>query len=324
MIPISVIVPMFNAEKYIGNCIDSLLRQSIEKEIILIDDGSDDQTYKIAEKYRRDNDCISLIHQENAGQSSARNAGLRMAKGEYIFFCDADDEIESESLPELYRLCAENDLDILKTGWRTRTQTGDAINCPSEKDIPENMVLSSREYFERSIASWHNVVPWNGFFRRDFLLKNELFFPEGIQFEDNTFHLKALLTDENARVMQSYSTFYIVNVRENSTTTTKPKPKKVYDQLENIRLMNEFADNCLPDVILRNKAKIAISSLVFTMTSYYYRMDREYRPELSKAIPREVLAEAIAHPQTRFQQAKLFLFAYLRPLLDIYEFFHMR
>ena len=100
--------------------------------------------------------------------------------------------------------------------------------------------------------------------------------------------------------------------------------EKVYDQLENIRLMNEFADNCLPDMVLRNKAKIAISSLAFTMTSYYYRMDREYRPGLSKAIPREVLAEAIAHPQTRFQQAKLFFFAYLRPLLDIYEFFHMR
>lgn len=324
MIPISIIVPMYNVEEYIDECIQSLLAQSIEKEIILIDDGSTDCTYRIAKSYADNNNCIQLLRQENSGQSVARNKGVSIAHGEYILFCDSDDCIDAECLPKLYQICKENNLDILKAGWKTKSKTGVAVNLPDRGTIRVNTVMSAREYFKESIYNWYNVVPVNGLFKTEFLKKHKIIFPEGIQFEDNMFHLVVSLIDLNARIMQIKFAFYTVHIREESTTTSKPKPKKVYDQLENIKLMNIFIDNCIKENEIKELAKVAVSSLVFTMTSYYYRVDKQYREELSESIPMEVLKEAIMHPQTKFQKYKLIAFAYCRPLLDCYEYFHMR
>lgn len=324
MIPISIIVPMYNVEKYIDECIQSLLNQSIEKEIILVDDGSTDRTYEIAKFYAESNSCIQLFHQKNAGQSSARNRGIAAAHGEYILFCDSDDCIDAECLPKLYRICKDNNLDILKAGWKTQSGTDISINLPPEGRIRLNTVMTANEYFKESIYNWYNVVPVDGLFRLDFLRKHGIVFPEGIQFEDNLYHLMVSLIDLNARIMQIDYAFYTVHISEGSTTTSKPKPKKVYDQLENIRLMNNFIINHVDEPEIKELAKVAVSSLVFTMTSYYYRVDKQYRKELSKAIPLVILKDAIAHPQTRFQKYKLIAFTYCRPLLDCYEYFHMR
>lgn len=324
MIPISIVVPMYNVEKYIDECIQSLLRQSIEKEIVLIDDGSTDSTYEIARKYAESNSCIMLLHQKNAGQSSARNKGVAVARGEYIFFCDSDDCVDEECLPEMYQLCKKHELDILKAGWKTKTASETIINLPPENTIRLNTVMTTKEYFKESIYSWYNVVPFDGLFRREFLKNNEINFPEGIQFEDNLYHLMTCVSDLNARIMQINYAFYTMHISEGSTTTAKPNPKKIYDQLENVRLMNEFIECKVVDEEIKELAKVAVSSLVFTITSYYYRMNKQYRKELRRVIPRKVLRDAIDYPQSIFQKYKLIAFAYCRPLLDFYEYFHMR
>lgn len=324
MIPISIIVPMYNVEAYIEECLESLLKQSIDKEIILIDDGSTDHTYEIAQKYQEKNSCITLIHQENSGQSIARNRGVSIAQGEYIFFCDSDDCIDEESLPKLYDLCKKNRLDILMTGWKTQKGSTMEINLPPLDSIPFYVSMTAGEYYKKSIYSWYNVVPGNGLYRLEFLKKIKLTFPEGIQFEDNTYHLKLLLSDLNAIVMQADSTFYTYHISEQSTTTSKPGPKKIYDQMENIKLMNEFINCNVVDLEHKSLAKVAVSSLVFTMTSYYYRVDKKYRKELSRTISPQVLKEAIKYPQTKFQKCKLIAFTYFRPFLNCYEYFHMR
>ena len=324
MIPISIIVPMYNVEKYIDECLQSLLAQSIEKEIILIDDGSTDHTYEIAKSYADNNKCIYLLQQKNSGQSVARNRGVSVAHGEYILFCDSDDCIDTECLPKLYQICKENNLDILKAGWKTKSKSGIAINLPERGVIRLNTVMSAKEYFKESIYNWYNVVPFDGLFKLEFLRKHKIVFPEGIQFEDNLYHLMASLIDLNARVMQIDFAFYTVHISDGSTTTSKPNPKKVYDQLENVRRMNEFIDKYIVDNEIKELAKVAVSSLVFTMTSYYYRVDKQYRKEISKSIPLEVLKDAIAHPQTKFQKYKLIAFTYCRPMLNCYEYFRMR
>ena len=324
MIPISIIVPMYNVEKYIDECIQSLLKQNIEKEIILIDDGSTDSTYKIAKSYAESNECIQLVHQKNSGQSVARNRGVSMAHGQYILFCDSDDCIDVECLPRLYQVCKDNNLDILKAGWKTKSKMEVTINLPPQGSIQLNTVMTAREYFKESIYKWYNVVPVDGLFKLEFLKKHDITFPEGIQFEDNLYHLMVSLIDLDARVMQVNDAFYTVHISEGSTTTSKPKPKKVYDQLENIRLMNKFIDDHIEENEIKELARVAVSSLTFTMTSYYYRVEKQYRKELGKAIPLEVLKDAIAYPQAKFQKYKLMAFTYCRPLLDCYEYFHIK
>lgn len=319
---ISIIVPMYNVEKYISKCIKSLLNQNIEKELILIDDGSTDNTYKIAREYENKYPFIKLIHQENKGQSIARNIGINESRGDYIFFCDADDYVDDDSLIDLYELCKKNDLDILKTGWKTINNTQILCNIPNDK-ITLNKVITTKEYFKESIFNWYNVVPINGFFKKTFILENNILFPENIQFEDNTFHLMVLLKNINARIMQIDSLFYNVQLNENSTTKSKPQPKIIFDQLENARLMNQFINAEIKDDELKEVAKASVSSLVFTMTGYFYRLEKKYRNDIYNAIPKDLLNESIRHPQTRFQQLKLIAFTYFRPLMDLYERVHI-
>ena len=99
---ISVIVPIYNTEKYLAKCLDSLINQTFQSlEIILIDDGSIDNSGKICDEYALNDDRIKVIHKENGGVSSARNAGLDLATGSYIAFVDPDDYID----PDMYATC---------------------------------------------------------------------------------------------------------------------------------------------------------------------------------------------------------------------------
>lgn len=314
---------MYNAEKHIDNCLESLISQNIEKEIILIDDGSNDRTYIIAEEYEKKYRYIKLLHQENKGQSSARNRGVSIAKGEYIFFCDSDDYIEENSLSILYDYCKKYNLDILKTGWKTKKEDKIITNLPKENSLIMNNVMSAKDFFKKTIFNWYNVVPWNGMFKLSFLEKNKIIFPEGIQFEDNLYHLKVSTIDLNARIMLLNNTFYIANINENSTTTSFVNPKKIYDQLENIRLMNAYIET-IADIEIKELARVAVSSLTFTMTSYYYRLNRYDKKEVNKKISKKILKSAIKYPQNKFQKYKIWCFTYCRAGLNIYEYFHMR
>ena len=123
---LSVIIPCYNAEKYLGECLDSLLAQDVKDfEIILIDDGSRDGTAQLARRYAQQDERIRLIGQENAGVSAARNAGLRIARGEWVLFVDADDVLPQSALGKLLS-CAKADVDLVVSTHETFTESGRA------------------------------------------------------------------------------------------------------------------------------------------------------------------------------------------------------
>lgn len=114
---VSVIVPIYNVESFISETIESVLNQNFKEfEVILIDDGSSDDSYAICEKYASLNNSIKLFKQENLGVSIARNNGLKQAKGEYVFFMDSDDTIDSEFLKSSYEIAKKENLDIVVVG----------------------------------------------------------------------------------------------------------------------------------------------------------------------------------------------------------------
>lgn len=116
----SVIIPVYNVEKYIEKCVESILGQSFEDlELILVNDGSTDESGKICDKYARKDKRIKVLHQVNAGHTAARNAGLRVAKGQYIGFVDSDDWVDKEWLEDCYTSCEENGYpDVILFGFR--------------------------------------------------------------------------------------------------------------------------------------------------------------------------------------------------------------
>lgn len=112
---LSIIIPVYNAEKYIENILRKLEEQKKEQvEIILIDDGSRDKSLEICQKFSAENDSFRVFHQENKGASVARNQGIRMAEGEYVVFVDSDDDISSTFVSTLCTLCKENASDIIQ------------------------------------------------------------------------------------------------------------------------------------------------------------------------------------------------------------------
>ena len=178
---ISVIVPVYNTEQYLNECIDSILKQSFRDfELILVDDGSTDQSGMICDAYGKNDPRVVVIHQKNAGAASARNRGLDAARGDYIAFIDSDDAINSSYLQKLYHAIMTNQADISICQWNKSYNN----LYEDEKANGVDKVMSGREI---SIARFDqtgevSVAPWSKLISR-ILLKN-LRFPEGKYCED--------------------------------------------------------------------------------------------------------------------------------------------
>ena len=111
---VSIIIPVYNVENYLAECVDSILGQTFQDiEILLVDDGSSDASGQMADDYAARDKRVKVIHKENGGQSSARNAGMQIARGKYLYFCDADDYISRDAIEILYQIATKNDLDMV-------------------------------------------------------------------------------------------------------------------------------------------------------------------------------------------------------------------
>ena len=147
---ISVVVPIYNVEQYLERCIDSILHQTYEHlEIILVDDGSPDNSGAICDSYLSLDQRIKVIHKRNGGLSDARNAGLEMASGEFIAFIDSDDTIMPEMIEKLYERIDTDRSDMAFCGYRQVSQNGDIL---SEVFLPDNVLTG----FEALKVSYEN------------------------------------------------------------------------------------------------------------------------------------------------------------------------
>lgn len=193
-VKVSVIVPVYNCEKYIRECIESLINQTLKEcEFIFVNDGSIDKSKEIIEEYASKDIRIKLINQKNGGVSVARNTGLANAIGEYIGFVDGDDYIEKDYYENLYNSANENSCEIVICNWKSELKdNGNRLNLPFEK----NKVLD-KKYIEKNIYQYFiqfegmNSV-WNKIFRSELIKKYNIKFPVGIKLgEDAIFNIKA-------------------------------------------------------------------------------------------------------------------------------------
>ena len=190
-IKVSIIVPVYNNEKYVKKCITSLLSQTeIDIEIIIIDDGSTDDSFKVCEELSKIDNRIVLIHQENAGVSSARNKGIQVAKGDYIGFVDSDDWIDKEMYSMLYYKAINEsadivmcDAEIIYMDGRRKEDTFYTIN---------DMDSLSKELAPNTLVEIAGAV-WRAIYRKKLIIENNVLFQENIKFsEDRIFNLQCI------------------------------------------------------------------------------------------------------------------------------------
>lgn len=180
-IKVSVIIPVYNVENYIKECVESVINQTLKEiEIIIVNDGTKDNSIKKIEKYLSDSRVI-LINKENGGVSSARNAGLKIARGEYISFIDSDDFIELTMLEDLYN--ESKGMDIVLSNFARIDNLG---NIKIEKNNFKNLEIKEGSYFYNIELGY--VV--NRIYNHEFLKKVNVKFREKMLLEDLLFSLK--------------------------------------------------------------------------------------------------------------------------------------
>ena len=227
---VSIIIPVYNVEKYLEECLENAVKQTFNAiEIIAVNDGSTDSSLKILERYAQQYDNIQIINQENRGQSSARNTGLNHAKGKYVYFLDSDDYIDLNMIEECFDLAEKQNLDIINFDAQVFYENGFETDFKpnyNRSDILESTVYEGDEKYKYTISkNAYKASVCLSFYSREFLKKSDLNFYEGIKHEDELFSAKSFLLAN--RVMYYPKSYFHRRVRKGSTMTQAKSLKNI-------------------------------------------------------------------------------------------------
>ena len=241
---VSVIIPIYNTESYLQQALDSICNQSLpELEIILINDGSTDNSQNIIEEYTRKDARISYRVQPNQGQGVARNNGLQLAKGKYIYFMDSDDVLVENALKHCYEKCEQNKLDFVFFDAETISEDPEKVptfNYCRKEVISEDKIWNGIELLKHELE--HNffiVAPWLYFTNHDFLKKNFGGFPSGIIHEDHIFAMQIALNAQ--RVYYISHPYFKRRVRALSTMTRQLSMRNIEGYTTVCTQINEWS-----------------------------------------------------------------------------------
>lgn len=246
MAKVSIIIPTYNVEPYLVECMDSITRQTLEDiEIICINDGSTDGSLAILKQYAEKDDRIKLVDKENGGYGIGMNIGLDMATGEYIGILEPDDFVPINMYEDLYKIAKDNELDFVKADFYrfTRGDEGNmnlVYNHLSKDESKYNVVFNPSETPE---AIRYIMNTWSGIYKRDFINAHNIRHNEtpGASFQDNGFWFQTFVYAKRAMIIDKP---YYMNRRDNPNSSVK-NPQKVYcmnveyDHIRDILMENE-------------------------------------------------------------------------------------
>lgn len=316
---VTVIIPVYNVEKYIEECIESILIQSIDGikcedsiEIILIDDGSPDSSSEIIKKYQEKHENIFLITQENAGQSVARNNAIDIASGEYIFFLDSDDLLPPNALSPLYKLAKETDSEVIISHSK-------AFNSRRSWFVDDHAEVASASF--RKINFYHRSIlvktpaPWAKLYKRELLTRNDIKFPVGIKLaEDWIFVMKAMQKSNHISSTPHISYLYRGRDDELNPSCTQIVNDKVFFDL--IKVYELSLELSLPPTQTRLAKLFILRGILYRLAKYSQDNDIDSCKPIYKAL-NGFLHNYIDEPLLR-----IFTPARRLPLLLIYNGFY--
>ena len=225
MIKLSIVVPVYNVEKYLKKCLDSLVSQTLKDiEIIVVNDGSKDDSQIIIDDYKKKySKIIKSFIKENGGLSDARNFGIAKAKGEYIAFLDSDDYVKKDAYEKMYLKAKEKNFDMVVCDFvYAYNDHNDLAYSNVKKDI-----------FDRNMIKnlYSNIYPaaWNKIYRRKVLIDNQILFKKGVWFEDVEFIYRLLPFISNVGVVNEDLIYYV----QRDSSITKTYDKRLYDHVNN-------------------------------------------------------------------------------------------
>ncbi len=248
MISVSVIVPVYNAERYIERCVNSLFAQTFtDYELILVDDGSTDGSGKMCDDYAQSNPQVCVIHQTNQGVSAARQKGLDAANGQYVIFADPDDWVEPTMLEELLEVAINDDADVVICDFwiNSSEETGD-------RKYQNPRALSSDSVLRQLISGELHGFTWNKLYRSSCLKKHNVAFPQGINYSEDLWFNCELFLNQDVKVAYLQKPFYHYDYYSNSSGLSRKLSSKsvkdylsfidfIHDELQESKFRDELA-----------------------------------------------------------------------------------
>ena len=274
---ISVVVPIYNVEEYLDKCVDSIVNQTYKNlEIILVDDGSPDNSPKKCDEWAKKDKRIKAIHKENGGLSDARNAAIDIAKGEYITFIDSDDYVEKNYVDFLYKNLIDNNADI-SMGKQYVRYPNKVINTGTGNKY----IVNAHDCFDKLLYSEDfDVSAWAKLYKIN-LFKN-VRYPKGRVFEDAATTYK--LIDKSETIVLNSKPIYNYIIRDNSISNNSFSEKKM-DLITSTNEMCDYIINKYPDLEKGCNRRLMYAYLsTLTQSARTKKINKKYKIELMNYI----------------------------------------
>lgn len=318
---LSFIVPVYNVEKYISQCLDSLLSQNIpldDYEIIVVNDGSLDNSVNIIKNYQEKYKNIILVNKENGGLSSARNCGIEHSLGQYIWMVDSDDTIQENCLNELLSYAFNKDLDFISFPINDVFPSKTILSNFRYK--PRNIIINQFEYLDRfnvELSAWSFIV------KREHLNNPKIRFVEGITQEDMDFVIRLLENCNHISSYQEKGALYNYRIGREGSITTVMNKKKYIKTLDSFFITIQFLQNKYSENIDKNDygfyAQRYINNFKCYALSYllYFPLSYNIRKRYFEKY-KQINAYDIG--ETRFLSWKVKLMSYIYQMPILYKF----
>ena len=277
---VSVVVPVYNAEKYLCDCANSLAAQNYSPlEIILVDDGSTDGSGDVCDSYALRNECLRVIHQKNLGVSAARNAGVRAATGDYIAFVDADDSVDREYIGTLVALCEGGQAELAVCGCNVGRE------CTGAESL--RVMLYQKEF---------DTAPWGKLFHAE--LARSVPFPEGMFFEDLAVVCRMVGAAKRA-VLTEYDGYHYRATPEG--TMNGGNINRLLDEIRAADMMVDYVTSTFPDLAPAAQCRrfSACCQVLLKLPEKAYQAERKKLWEIIRKSRGEVLRNRDARCKNR-------------------------
>lgn len=276
---VSVVIPVFNAERYLNQCVRSILDQTMENlEVILINDGSTDNSKTICDAFASSDSRVITLHLENQGVSNARNTGMDYAKGEFVMFLDSDDWVDHSTCQTTYEFAIKNQSDIVFWSWQKVSPNGNVKELYLERNASILLNNEVDKLRVRSIGLLDGELvdptktdafstPWAKLYNRKFIVQSKVRFVERrkVGMEDVLFNIEIFQHAQRVGYIPAYFNFYRL---DNPNSLTKVDTKSLYEKLTNLfTAVAKYASSDQSRQALNNRKIVSLINIVLSVTN---------------------------------------------------------
>ncbi|MBN2852901.1 MAG: glycosyltransferase [Clostridia bacterium] len=306
---ITVVIAVYNCEKYLRQCIDSVIKQTYQPlEIILVDDHSKDSSFAICQEYEKNHSNIRVVQSSSQSPGGTRNVGLRLVDTKYVYFLDCDDYINEQALQTLFDICEKNDLDMLTGEFVGMNEVG-IIKEKVSKSRKETDILTGEEYLKFSTKNnYTGLCIWSNLYRTDLFKKNGIEFFEKTYFDDMSSFISIVSHCRRAKFIP-YQFYYYRRHEGSIMTADKDWPYVFYDVF--CRIKQTLTENDFNRKMMSYTSQMLLYSAVESLSKAY--KTSQYMEYVSKFKTDHIFKKALLRtPKTK---QKLLYLIYFSPKL---------